>query len=64
MALRFGRRGRKRPVLDDVIVYGFERLGQWGEPLFGQAVLKLLGVSGGETLLVRICPRSCSPMSL
>lgn len=24
-------------MLDDVVVYGFERLAQWGEPLFGQA---------------------------
>jgi hypothetical protein len=36
-ALGFGRRGRKRPVLDDVVVYGFKCLGQWGELLFGQA---------------------------
>ena len=37
MALRFGRRGRKRAVLDDVVVYGFECLDQWSELLFGQA---------------------------
>jgi len=37
MAPTFGRRGRKRPVLDDMVVDRFECLGQWGELLFGQA---------------------------
>src|SRR5205807_1755244 len=35
--LPFRRRGRKRPVLDDVVVYGVESVAQWGEQFFGQA---------------------------
>ena len=36
-SLRFERRGRKRPVLNDVLVDGFECLAQWGEQLLRQA---------------------------
>ena len=36
-SLGLGRRGGKRPMLDDVVIYGFECLAHGGEQLFGQA---------------------------